>query len=258
MRHLKRQAERQHIEEADSEGSWAISYGDMVTLLLCFFILFFTVNPKQDQTESVQQELLNIMMSEMSSAAQRSPAQASGQSAGGEAKQRRSTEETKVSDKLAAAAEFDNKDATSWDGKIHKIGNRIVVEFPGVSFFKSGKIEVTPAGSERLKKFTGLYLPYISKNRLSIQAFTDLKRVKSARNRKFADNLELSALRSVAAMRVLQHAGVPLSNMRVGGYGELNVTARDLASLNQQDSNKAFDLARRVVLVIQPEGRVEP
>ncbi len=254
MKRLKRLQETHHQEEADSEGSWAISYGDMVTLLLCFFILFFTVNPNKDQTESIQQELLNIMMREMSSAAQRSPAQAGGPSSGGDARHRKvATEE--ASDKTQV--EFDEKDAAQWDGKIHKMGNRIVVEFPGVSFFKSGKISVTAAGVESLKRFTGLYLPYVSKNQLSIQAFTDLKRVRQERGRKFADNLELSALRSVAAMRVLQKAGIPLSKMRVGGYGEMKVTARELASL-KEDEAKAFDLARRVVLVIQPEGRVEP
>jgi len=30
--------------EIDSEGSWAISYGDMVTLLLTFFIIFFAAD----------------------------------------------------------------------------------------------------------------------------------------------------------------------------------------------------------------------
>lgn len=254
MKRLKRLQETHHQEEADSEGSWAISYGDMVTLLLCFFILFFTVNPNKDQTESIQQELLNIMMREMSSAAQRSPAQAGGPSPGGDARHRKvATEE--APDK--ASIEFDEKDAAQWDGKIHKMGNRIVVEFPGISFFKSGKISVTTDGIENLKKFTGLYLPYVSKNQLSIQAFTDLKRVRQEPGRKFSDNLELSALRSVAAMRVLQKAGIPLSKMRVGGYGEMKVTARELASVNENEA-KAIDLARRVVLVIQPEGRVEP
>ena len=255
MKRLKQLHDTHHQEEADSEGSWAISYGDLVTLLLCFFILFFTVNPSKDQTETLQQELLNIMMREMSSAAQRSPAQAGGPSPGGEARHRQVATEKAATDK--PQAEFDDKDAAQWDGKIHKMGSRIVVEFSGISFFKSGKISVTAEGVENLKKFTHLYLPYVSKNQLSIQAFTDLKRVRQERGRKFSDNLELSALRSVAAMRVLQKAGIPLSRMRVGGYGEMKVTARELASVNENEA-KAFDLARRVVLVIQPEGRVEP
>lgn len=205
--------------------------------------------------ESVQQELLNIMMREMSSAAQRAPAHAGGPMAGGDARHRKVVSDNEADKKTQA--DFEDKDTAQWEGKIHKIGSRIVVEFPGISFFKSGKINVTPAGIESLKRFTGLYLPYISKNQLSIQAFTDLKRVRQERGRKFSDNLELSALRSVAAMRVLQKAGIPLSKMRVGGYGEMKVTARELASVNESEM-RAFDLARRVVLVIQPEGRVEP
>ena len=38
--------------EIDSEGSWAISYGDMITLLLTFFILFFNMK-KHDDSKTV-------------------------------------------------------------------------------------------------------------------------------------------------------------------------------------------------------------
>ena len=43
MKRLKREQEQIHI---DTEGSWAISYGDMITLLLGFFILFFSLEPE--------------------------------------------------------------------------------------------------------------------------------------------------------------------------------------------------------------------
>ena len=36
---LVKKNRRIHQEE-DSEGSWAVSYGDMITLLLSFFVIF--------------------------------------------------------------------------------------------------------------------------------------------------------------------------------------------------------------------------
>ena len=44
----------EEVEEVDSEGSWAVSYGDMVTLLLTFFIIFFTTDPKQGTKQRVE------------------------------------------------------------------------------------------------------------------------------------------------------------------------------------------------------------
>lgn len=246
-------------EEVDSEGSWAISYGDMVTLLLCFFILFFTVDPERSKTESIQQALMNVLLTQIASPA-RAPSSVGDKVAAGQAAKPAEAQSQGRDSKAKGeekVVELDSKVNEAWGGKVHKMGSRVVIEFPGVTFFDSGKIDVTKAGIANLVKFTKLYVPYAGSNILSIQAFTDMKAVRKVPNRKFSDNLELSALRSVATMRVLQHSGLPLSRMRVGGYGEMRVTARDLASVNA-DETQAYNLARKVVLVIQPEGRVEP
>ena len=44
-------------ENIDTEGSWAISYGDMITLLLSFFVLFYTVDPQAEKQQSMQDQI---------------------------------------------------------------------------------------------------------------------------------------------------------------------------------------------------------
>ncbi len=237
---LKLNLRSRHVEpeEADSEGSWAISYGDMVTLLLCFFILFFTVDPERTKSEALQQAMMNVFID-----SDRTPA----------AENNRKAQNLPKGEVTELQADIND----AWGGKVHKMGSQLVIEFPGVSFFKSGETKLTAQGQASLEKFSRLFVPFAGTNVVSIQAFTDMKPVLQKPGRKFSDNLELSALRSVSTMRVLQYAGIPLTRMRVAGFGEMRTTARDLANV-QVDKISPFDLARKVVIVIQPEGKTDP
>ena len=60
MKRIKREKKQTHI---DTEGSWAISYGDMITLLLGFFILFFSLDPADKKESKISQSLLVTMQS---------------------------------------------------------------------------------------------------------------------------------------------------------------------------------------------------
>ncbi|WP_347356461.1 flagellar motor protein MotB [Bdellovibrio sp.] len=196
--------------EVDSEGTWAISYGDMVTLLLTFFIVFFSINPNEQETEyrnGVRMALLKHLQGQ-------------------------------------------EDHSVAYDQ-----GNHILVEFPGISFFDSGKIEMTAAGRTVLQDFIKTYLPYAGQYKVGIRAFTDHKKIDPRKNHRFKDNLELSALRSISTMRILQGSGIPLERIQVGGYGELTVTAEELAKISSDIRAPAstLDLARKIVLVIQPE-----
>ena len=221
----------QHEAEVDTEGSWAISYGDMITLLLTFFILFFSTDHQKDRMEAMEASL----MAKLESKPLPKPADKTN---GGQ--------DPAVPDAL--------KDQL-W-AKVHKVGNRLIVDFPAVSFYNLGKVDLTKAGKIELDKFVKIFMPYAGNYLVSIRAFTDNKKV--LKNSRFKDNLELSALRSVAAMRHLQAHGVPLNRIRLGGYGELRMTEEDLsrtiASTPDYYKN-GLALARKVVLVIEPEPR---
>ena len=56
----KRRRESKGKKQHD-EGTWAISYGDMITLLLGFFILFFSMEPKQKGNAVLTDSLIVTM-----------------------------------------------------------------------------------------------------------------------------------------------------------------------------------------------------
>lgn len=227
---------RMREEESDNEGSWAVSYGDMVTLLLTFFILFFSINPKKKQMENLNAAIMKELAANPNIADK-----VNGQ-----------TGTLTFGNTLEEGVDKDI--LKRWKGKAHEVGHKILVEFPEVSFFGSGMTEVTDEGKENLIKFAKSYMPYIGHYTVGIRAFTDNKKVMQNKERRFKDNLELSALRGIAAMRILQKNGIPLDRLKVGGYGENIQTAGELAKVNQVDDVKALSLSRKVVLVIEPEG----
>jgi flagellar motor protein MotB len=211
---------RQQHEEVDAEGSWAISYGDMITLLLTFFILFFNVDKRDtEQRLAVQETLLK----------QFKPSSAAQVQIGTERK----------------PASIDENEINSWGARTFKVGERIVIEFPNVSFFGKGSTDVEKTSTEKLIQFAKLYTPYMGQNLLSVKAFTDTLQVSGGH--RYHDNLELSALRAISAMRILQKAGLPLQVMRISGNGEFSNINSQLTHATTGDP-----LARKVVLVIEP------
>lgn len=230
-----------HDEETDTEGTWAVSYGDMVTLLLTFFIVFFNIDPKQEtqrQARALQMSLLD-RLNQRNAAAQspgeggRAPALSIGES-----------EERGISSRVISDLR----------GRAHQVGDHLIVEFPAVSFFKSGATDLTAEGRKALQDFVTTYLPFAGRHHLSIRAYTDAKPVGGGH--RFKDNLELSALRSIATLRVLQSSGMPLSRMKLAGLGEHILTEKELKDIPNEKRGPAasLDFARKVVLVIEPEG----
>lgn len=227
MRYLTKK--NYHLEEAENEGTWAISYGDMITLLLSFFVIFFTTDLKKDKMAS-----LNNYMSFSMEELKHIPGDL-----------------YKVGNK--STVKFDKNELQGLDIKVHQSHDRVIVSFGRFSFFKSGQTELRGEGVEVLKKFVEKYLPYAGAYRLSIKGFTDKTKVSALRNRRYKDNLELSALRSISAMRTMQKAGIPLNRMEIAGAGELNLIQELLPELQAATEDERNNFSRTIMIVISPE-----
>ncbi|MBL7545570.1 MAG: OmpA family protein [Bdellovibrionaceae bacterium] len=227
----------QEHEEVDSEGSWAVSYGDMVTLLLSFFIIFFTTDPKQGTKQRVELKVSLVETLKNKSSHNSETGNTEIVNAGNNKEEG-----------------IDRKILKDWNGVAHEKGNHIIIEFPYTSFFKSAQTDLTKEGRKALFDFVKVYMPYAGNYNIGIRAYADKRRVLN-KKRKFSDNLELSALRSIATMRVLQEAGIPLNRIRTGGYGELILTANELMEIPAEKRVPAseYEFARKIVLVIEPD-----
>jgi chemotaxis protein MotB len=209
----------------DAEGSWAISYGDLITLLLGFFVLFFSVDPDKDK----QKTLMNSSVSAL---------------------QVLSTSQGRIEESWSGDL-VEQPIATSLGATVHQIGQKIYIDFPGISFFRSGGTDLTADGQDALSRFVTEYLPYAGHHVLNVVGFTDERPIRISRVAK--DNWELSVLRALAAQRLMRSKGIPLASMRIAGHG---VYSEKLSTQFTKDSKEYLESlaqARRVVLIIEPE-----
>ena len=226
---------KEHYHEEDSEGTWALSYGDMITLLLSFFVIFFTTDPQKEKV----QKLNTLLSFELEGTRPELFSSIEGQG------------------QIGGKQQVEMKDIPQIEGTSitsHQIDENIVVTFKATSFFSSGQVSPNDRGRKLLSEFANKYLPYAGNYRLSIKGFTDPRPVtkNSKRKRKYDDNLELSALRSIASMKVLQQAGIPLNRMEIAGAGELASIAKVLPSQEGLTEDELESYSRTIVLVISP------
>jgi chemotaxis protein MotB len=231
LKNVRILAKEQYHEE-ESEGTWALSYGDMITLLLSFFVIFFTTDPQKEKT----QKMNNLLSFEIEGAKEVETTGKSKGHAGG----RRKVE-------LKDLPELEGVSITA-----HQVDQNIVVSFGATSFFASGSFTPSDRGRALLKLFAEKYLPYAGNYRLSIKGFTDSRPVSRKRDRKYEDNLELSALRSIAAMKALQKAGIPLNRMEIAGAGEMALMEKFLPQKEGLTKDELAALSRTINLVITP------
>ncbi len=267
--------DEEDFTEVDSEGSWAVSYGDMVTLLLSFFILFFNLDASTQAAKAKEKEKNNLQFAIVDAfggpkvgvgAVHRvKPSASEGERTGvfntipddpvaGVSGKEKALKPDAYADRgndVQKAA----MPVVADDGSSHLEvdGQKIVVDFGDISFFQSGGLEITPEGEKALDTFSKKFVSYAGRNIISIRAFTDGRPVRQIPGRRFKDNIELSALRAISAMRHLQHQGIPLSQMRIGGYGELK-SFYDKKFKSAAEAKKWQGAQRKIVLVIESNG----
>jgi chemotaxis protein MotB len=227
MKHSKLRAP---FSGEEVENNWAISYGDMITLLLGFFVIFFNIKNETMNLNLIKKDLDQYFDSPQGQSQQRDPALA----------------ESLGDQQTVPVLTSDISNALQIKSNLE--GERILVEFPGVSFFQSASHRLTPSGQEALQNFSQAISSHLGLFRLVVRGYTDGQPVKGTS--RYKDNLELSAFRSLSAIRFLSKQGIRLEHMRVAGFGESSKSRVDKAK-------EDYEQQRKVVIVIEPLDHTE-
>ncbi len=249
---------RKRREEESSDGeAWLATYADLVTLLLCFFVLLFA-----SSTLDVQK--FQAFISSFPGG--------SGVMPGGD---KMDDLPTLSGDSEDEYTDKELEDLTSIKELIDGYGVEkgisedieTVIEERGLLvrsldnvFFDSGKVDVKPEAKAMLD-FIGEVIKKeeFSGRQIKVEGHTDSDKITSASN-KYRDNWELSAIRATNVLRYLVEAqGIEGNRVSISGYGD----NRPLVP-NDTPANKAIN--RRVDLIIlrssvselEPDGEIKP
>lgn len=252
---------RKKVEEEESGGMerWLITYADLITLLMVFFVLLYSMSQVNAQKFAAVANSLSLVLTgqAMSTLSTQGPSMVEGlsgqmlpegpgtipdnqgqldevkrmiaefikteDSAAGEAQPGGATSTTRLSDSLI----------------VYEQERGLVISFKDTMLFPSGSDELTPRAQQIIGQIGGALrkLP----NFIRVEGHTDNRPIRTT---KFPSNWELSVLRASNVVHVLhENAGIPADRLSIIGYGE----HRPLVA-NDNDEGRAMN--RRVDIVI--------
>lgn len=190
------------MDDSDTPA-WMVTYGDMVTLLLTFFILYYSIaaqNLLKFKDVIFGDVRNNIGLIELMD-----------------------TMEIKTSlnewtgfqkNSLLSDIEKVSSDQIKLNSGQNK--SRIVVRIPGSTLFKPGSADLDKAGWPSLTEIANIFKKYPT-YKVNIQGHTDDISIDSE---KFPTNWELSAVRATAVLRFLNDKGIDPTLMTATGYAD--------------------------------------
>lgn len=203
----------------DGPGSWILSYGDMMTLLLCFFLLLVAMSSLNKQ---MFEEVSASMAKGMGKVEAKRPIE-------------NIVNEVK---KIIKEENLEDKVSITYDAEGAKFN------FPGEALFEIGSADLTAKIKPTLDKIAAAFINDPTGHYIIIEGHTDNIPMRSA---KFPSNWELSSARSSSVIRYLISKGLDHNRCKAVGYADTQPSAPNMTKDGKSISaNQAKN--RRVVV----------
>jgi flagellar motor protein MotB len=200
-------------------SSWALSYGDVVTTLLCFFIIFYALEKR------IEKKQVNEV-------------KGYGQSEG-------ILEEHKV-DGIEVEFDYAIEALRTIPGiQFYKTSQFVDIDFKHTAFFKSGETDLTDEGKNLMNDVVKRLSNIKGKYTIEIQGHADSTQVKAKKSRWWKSNMQLSVLRALNVHAYLADGHIDRDFLVVSGHGSQRKISDGMAL--PEDINRRISL--RVHLV---------
>lgn len=204
------------------EELWLITYADLITLLLCFFILLFSAS-------SIDQNVWETIKTSYST------------------KMKKKVANTPLADIKNQLDSMLMKEVKDNKLEILKDENGINMRFLSTSFYNSGEATLLPEGKEIVDKiFTIIKNVKGTEFNIDVEGHTDDNPIS---NISFPSNWELSVARASNVVRYLVERGIEPRRLKASGYADTKPVVANRDSLGTPIPNNQ-SINRRVVLKI--------
>lgn len=258
---------KKHEAEKENQERWLVTYADLITLLMIFFVLMYTMSQVDARKYAAVANSLSLVLTgqALSVLDTQGPSMVEGLS--GQQLPEGAGESTANQGQLQEVKKLIQEFIETQDveipvgesgSKTTKLGEYIVVyeqerglviSFKDTLLFNSGSDELTPQARGIIRQ-VGEALAILP-NYIRVEGHTDDLPINT---QKFPSNWELSVLRASNVVHVLQKdGGVPAENLSIIGYGEY----RPLVP-NEDDLSRAMNRRVDIVILKQKYDYFEP
>jgi chemotaxis protein MotB len=233
------------IEGAEDEQSWIVTYADLVTLLLVFFILMYAISVVNLKKFKSAMSSIQVSLGEKSPAIERlkidnTPQQTNRKVSLAELTGLKSRDQkllNVIDDMIEERKMGEHIVAHISKGKIH-------IQITGKVLFESGSAELIDDAKPILGNIIKIIKDFGEYN-VNIKGHTDNTPISTAQ---FASNWDLSAIRATTVLKYLIGGGIDPAQLTATGYG-------DLLPLVSNDSADNRAINRRVEFVLEKSAK---
>ena len=259
---------REHEAEKENGERWMLTYLDLITLLMIFFVVLYSMSAIDAQKFAAVAESLNNALGggtpskiELSTSptgpsliqAGVTPSKTNVPNNGTDSINAAATKPDTSKNTGQGASDAENMSIEAIKAKIDKFAKDngiqltlittieergLVVSIQETLLFESGSADITARARDILERVSTVLAA--EPNQIKVEGHTDNLPINTA---KFPSNWELSVIRSINVVRILQHDGIPPSRLSAAGYGEFR-------PISPNDTEAGRGKNRRIDLIV--------
>lgn len=230
---MKLEADNQRIPPAITNRAWMITFSDLVSLLLAFFVLLFSMyNVKFDRWQSTVDSLSEALNPRRADAV----APFSSPFSMGKVSRRRVIDLDYLATLLRQSVK---SDALLSESQIMRRADRLIVALPGDLLFDPGRAVLSQRARDAVFNLGGILRAL--GNRIGVNGHSDPAPLTSP---EYKSNWELSLARAAAVANTLRRSGY---DKEIVAYGFADSRYHELPEMNEAQRQA---LARRVDIVV--------